>query len=77
MSDTQNDQDARTLYVRGITEEIDQEILFELFQNVSTYIQILMSNLYSILIELCIKEMLDVKEFGRSEADQPMNRQQP
>ena len=36
-----------------------------------------MSNLYSILIELCIKEMLDMKEFGRSEADQPMNRFQP
>jgi len=40
MSDTQNDQDARTLYVRGITEEIDQEILFELFQNAGPLVKV-------------------------------------
>jgi len=33
MTDTRSDEDARTLYVRGITDEVDEEILFELFQN--------------------------------------------
>ena len=35
MAESQNEQDAQTLFVRGITDEVDEEILFELFQNVS------------------------------------------
>ena len=35
MAEPQNEQDAQTLFVRGITDEVDEEILFELFQNVS------------------------------------------
>ena len=38
MAEPQNEQDAQTLFVRGITDEVDEEILFELFQNVSTLI---------------------------------------
>ena len=38
MGEPQNEQDAQTLFVRGITDEVDEEILFELFQNVSTLI---------------------------------------
>ena len=37
MAEPQNEQDAQTLFVRGITDEVDEEILFELFQNVSMY----------------------------------------
>ena len=38
MAESQNEQDAQTLFVRGITDEVDEEILFELFQNVSILI---------------------------------------
>jgi RNA recognition motif-containing protein len=38
MAEPQNEQDAQTLFVRGITDEVDEEILFELFQNVSMLI---------------------------------------
>lgn len=41
MAEPQNEQDAQTLFVRGITDEVDEEILFELFQNVSTSISTL------------------------------------
>jgi len=34
MTDDRSEQDKQTLFVRGITEEVDEEILFELFQNV-------------------------------------------
>jgi len=40
MSDTQNDEDARTIFVRGIAEEVDQEILFELFQNAGPLVKV-------------------------------------
>ena len=35
MAEVRNEQDEQTLFVRGISEEVDEEILFELFQNVS------------------------------------------
>lgn len=35
MAEDRNEQDEQTLFVRGISEEVDEEILFELFQNVS------------------------------------------
>ncbi len=51
MTDTRNDEDARTLYVRGITDEVDEEILFELFQNVSTKLNLFQNSFYSVFIK--------------------------
>ena len=41
MTEVRNEQDEQTLFVRGISEEVDEEILFELFQNVSEILKIL------------------------------------
>ena len=38
MSESQNEgteQDRQTLFVRGLTDKVDEEIIYELFQNVS------------------------------------------
>ena len=32
-------EDRQTLFVRGITDQVDEEILYELFQNVSKIFQ--------------------------------------
>ena len=51
MAEVRNEQDEQTLFVRGISEEVDEEILFELFQNVS-----LICTMYVIMFD--IKNML-------------------
>lgn len=40
MAEPQNEQDAQTLFVRGITDEVDEEILFELFQNAGPLVKV-------------------------------------
>lgn len=40
MTEAQNEQDAQTLFVRGITDEVDEEILFELFQNAGPLVKV-------------------------------------
>jgi len=40
MAESQNEQDAQTLFVRGITDEVDEEILFELFQNAGPLVKV-------------------------------------
>ena len=44
MAEVRNEQDEQTLFVRGISEEVDEEILFELFQNVSLICTMYVSN---------------------------------